>query len=151
MVKELDEILYDALTSDSEIMAACGYPDSPARIFSTCVEVSPLENDNTPLPYIIIMDDGFQNDIETKDDVWEGNSDHVAASIMVCAESRDEAVALCNQCRLAVSQHIRDMLQQQLPVPDLQALTSPGTDWDWQKPCYHKTLQYQCDIDRENV
>ena len=41
-MKELDEILYDALLADEDLM------DAPeGRIESTCVEVSPDEQDNT--------------------------------------------------------------------------------------------------------
>ena len=48
---ELDEIFYNALTADSEIASATG-----GRIFSTCVEVPPMDQDNTPLPCIIVTD-----------------------------------------------------------------------------------------------
>ena len=54
---ELDEIFYNALTADSEIASATG-----GRIFSTCVEVPPMENDNTPLPYIVIVDEGLDHE-----------------------------------------------------------------------------------------
>ena len=49
MKKELDEIIYDALTSDSGVTDVV----PAARIFSTCVEVPPMDRDNTPLPYLI--------------------------------------------------------------------------------------------------
>ena len=48
----LDEIIYNALRADADLMTAVG-----GRIVSTCFEVSPDEQDNTPLPCIIVMDD----------------------------------------------------------------------------------------------
>ena len=66
-MKQLDEIIYDAIRSDASLMAAIG-----GRVVSTCFEVPPTEDDNTPLPNIIITDDGFQNNVTTKDCVWEG-------------------------------------------------------------------------------
>ena len=49
-MKELDEILYDALLADEDLMDA-----TEGRIESTCFEVSPDEQDNTQLPCIIVM------------------------------------------------------------------------------------------------
>jgi hypothetical protein len=33
--------------------------------------------------------------------------------------------------------------------PYLESLTTDGTAWDWTKPCYYKTLQYQCDVNND--
>ena len=65
-MKQLDEIIYDAITADAALMAAIGN-----RVVSTCFEVPPTEDDNTPLPNIIITDDGFVNQLTTKDMLWE--------------------------------------------------------------------------------
>lgn len=166
MALELDEIFYAALTADSTIMEACGYvaptpgtpadgntpatpgdPGTPARIYSTCVEVPPTENDNTPLPYIIITDDGLQNDQGTKDDVWESVEDHVQASVEISAISPKEVKRLARLCRKAIADYIATMIGER---PYLTALTTNGTAWDWTKPCYYKTLQYQCDVTNED-
>lgn len=147
---ELDEIFYAALTADTTIAEACGYvaptqskPGKPARIYSTCVEVPPTENDNTPLPYIIIMDEGLQNDQATKDDVWESYEDRVQASVQISAVSPKEVKRLTRLCRKAIADYIATMEGER---PYLQSLTTEGTAWDWTKPCYYKTLTYQCDV-----
>ena len=64
-MKQLDEILYDALRANPDLMQAVG-----ERIVSTCFEVGPDEPDNTDLPCIIVTDDGWQNQPETKDTTW---------------------------------------------------------------------------------
>ena len=139
---ELDEIFYNALTADSEIASVTG-----GRIFSTCVEVPPTDADNTPLPYIIIMDEGLQNDQTTKDDVWESIDDHVQASVQISAVSPKEVKRLTRLCRKAIADYIATMTGSR---PYLTSLTTDGTAWDWTKPCYYKTLQYQCDVNNDD-
>lgn len=139
---ELDEIFYNALTADETIVS-----DTGGRIYSTCVEVPPTDADNTPLPYIIIMDDGLQNNQATKDDIWESEDDRVQASVQISAVSPKEVKRLTRLCRKAISNYIASMLGEK---PYLISLTADGTAWDWTKPCYYKTLNYQCDVTNTN-
>lgn len=135
---ELDEIFYAALMANETIVS-----DTGGRIFSTCVEVPPTEADNTPLPYIIIMDEGLQNDQSTKDDVWESIEDRVQASVMINAASPKEVKRLTRISRKAIADYISAM---QGNRPFLQSLTTDGTAWDWTKPCYFDVAHYQCDV-----
>jgi len=136
---ELDEIFYNALTADADIMEA-----TDGRIKSTCFEVPPTDADNTPLPYIIITDDGLQNGDSTKDDVWEAVEDHVQASVEIGAVSPKEVKRIARLVRKAIASYVSTMTSGR---PWLTGLTSSGTAWDWTKPCYYKTLQYNCDVD----
>ena len=61
MVIELDKLFYDALQADETLKAAVG-----GRIVSTCFEVGPDEKDNTPLPCIIVTDDGLAPEYREK-------------------------------------------------------------------------------------
>ena len=45
------------------------------------------QSDNTPIPYIIVTDDGFQNQQTTKYFVWESADDSVQASVIIAAKS----------------------------------------------------------------
>jgi hypothetical protein len=139
---ELDEIFYAALMANETIVS-----DTDGRIFSTCVEVPPAETDNTPLPYIIIMDEGLQNDQGTKDDVLESRDDRVQASAQISAVSPKEVKRLTRIVRKAIADYITTMEGNR---PYLQSLTTDGTAWDWTKPCYYKTLVYQCDVTNTN-
>jgi hypothetical protein len=139
---ELDEIFYNALTADETIVS-----DTDGRIYSTCVEVPPTDADNTPLPYIIIMDDGLQNDQATKDDIWESEDDRVQASVQISAVSPKEVKRLTRLCRKAIANYIASMSGEK---PYLISLTADGTAWDWTKSCYYKTLDYQCDVTNTN-
>ena len=138
-MKELDEIIYDALTADNGIGLLLR-----GGIHSTCIEVPPTEDDNTPLPYIIITDDPFQNETGTKDDLWESDTDRVQASVEIAANSPAEVKQLRRMVRQAIAAHVAS-----LPYADTPQLVSSSNDgiaWDWLKPCYYDRLHYQCDV-----
>ena len=138
-MKQVDEIIYDSIRADEEIMTAIS-----GHVVSTCFEVSPTDADNTPLPYIIVTDDGFQNQVETKDDGWEGTEDRVSVGVEVAAESPQEVKRLIRMVRQAVASYIEHMYDDGEDIPELDSLSSDGLAWDWTKPCYYQRLTYQC-------
>jgi hypothetical protein len=141
MALELDELFFNALMADADLVAAVG-----GRIESTCFEVSPDEQDNTPLPCIIVTDDGLTNNLSTKDTEWENGEDRVQASIEIDAESPKAVKRLLKMVRQAVANHIQTMADNDEDIPCLQSVQTSGVAWDWLKPCYHETITYQCDI-----
>ena len=156
-MKQIDEIFYDALMADNELKAACGYrapqgeedPGSPARIKSTCFEVSPTaDSDNTPLPCIIVMDDGFQNSNDTKDDDWESTQDDWVVSIEVNAKKPKTVDELVDRVRYAIGRYIKTLPEDERP--QLTSVSSNGKAWDWTKPCYHSTITYRCSTNYDN-
>ena len=142
MVIELDKLFYDALQADETLMAAVG-----GRIVSTCFEVGPDEKDNTPLPCIIVTDDGMTNDQQTKDNVWEADEDRVQASVEVDATSPKQVKQLVRMVRKAINNYVTSLYTQGADIPNLQQVQTNGVAWDWMKPCYHSTVSYQCDVD----
>ena len=140
-MKQVDEIIYDAISADTDLMTAIG-----GRVVSTCFEVPPTEDDNTPLPNIIITDDGFQNQTGTKDTVWEASEDRVQVSVDIAASSPNEVKQLVKKVRRAIEAHVVSLYQQGEETPELENLTSNGLAWDWMKPCYYQQLAYQCTI-----
>ncbi len=147
-MKSVDEIIYDAICADTALMEAIG-----SRVVSTCFEVPSAEADNTPLPNIIVTDDGFQNQVGSKDCVWESGEDRVQATVDVAADSPKEVKRLIRMVRRAVENHIILMSATDGCIPELDSLSSNGIAWDWMKPCYYQHLTYQCttlsDIDNE--
>lgn len=125
--------------ADEALVAAVG-----GRIVSTCFEVPPTDEDNTPLPNIIITDDGFQNQQTTKDCVWESAEDRVQVGVDIAAASPDEVKRLVRKVRSAVEQYIDTMYTIGEDIPELESLSSDGLSWDWMKPCYYQKLTYQC-------
>jgi hypothetical protein len=138
----LDELLYNALQADTELMETVG-----GRIVSTCFEVSPEEIDNTPLPCLIVTEDSLTNQPESKDSEWEGCEDRIQASIEIDGVSPKQVKQLRRMARHAVAVYIRQLIQKGEEVPYLDTLQGNGIAWDWLKPCYHTTLTYNCTID----
>ena len=143
-MKQVDEIIYDAIKADADIMAAVGN-----RVKSTCFEVPPIDEDNTPIPNIIITDEGMLNQQTTKDCVWEATEDSVAVGVDVAAASPQEVQQLVRKVRRAIESYITTMYTQGEEIPELTSLTSDGLAWDWMKPCYYQKLTYQCIINAD--
>ena len=139
MQMELDEIIYAALTANETLSSETG-----GRIYSTCIEVPPTDEDNTPLPYIVITEEPSQNDQGTKDNVWESGTDIVNVGVIVNATSPAEVKRLRKIVRKAVGSYVESMTEN---IPYLRQASRDGIAWDWTKPCYYDTLHYQCDMD----
>ena len=142
MALELDEIFFNALMADGELVLAVG-----GRIESTCFEVSPDDKDNTQLPNIIITDDGLTNQPTTKDMTWEADEDRVQASVDVAAKNPKQVKQLIRMVRKAIANYIKGMDDKGEEIPLLQSLQTTGVEWDWMKPCYHSVMIYQCDVE----
>ncbi len=140
-MKTLAEIFYDAIAADDTLMTAIG-----GRVVSTCFEVAPGDDDNTPLPNIVITNDGFQNNTGTKDTVWEDDEETVQATVDIAAASPDAVDSIVAKVRQAIEAHIVSLYQQGHPTPQLQQgfPSSDGIAWDWMKPCYYQKITYQC-------
>jgi hypothetical protein len=135
-MKQVDELIYDAITADETLMAIIG-----GRVVSTCFEIPPDELDNTPIPNIIITDDGMQNNVTTKDCVWEGAEDQVQVTVDIAAASPSEVKQIMRKVRKAVEVYMASLGNE---MPTLVSLTAGDLAWDWMKPCYYKPLIYQC-------
>jgi hypothetical protein len=140
----LNKIFFDAIVADTDLMQAVG-----GRVKSTCFEVSPDEQDNTPLPYIVIRDLGKQPSQTTKDDEWMPSQWNVGAGIEVGAASPNEVDALVMKAMKAIAEYISTLSEQGEEIPYLNEgfPQTQGIAWDWTKPCYFDIAHYQCDID----
>lgn len=141
---ELDELFFNALMADADLVLAVG-----GRIESTCFEVSPDEQDNTPLPCIIVTDDGLTNQPTDKDVEWEAEEDRVQASVEVDGRDPKEVKQLIQMVRKAIANYITSLYEKGEDIPCLQSIQTNGVAWDWMKPCYHSTITYQCDVPNE--
>ena len=142
MAIELDEIFFNALMADAELVQAVG-----GRIESTCFEVSPDEVDNTKLPNIIITDDGLTNQPTSKDMEWEAEIDRVQASVDVAAEDPKQVKQRIRMVRKAINNYITTLYTHGADIPNLQSVQTSGVAWDWMKPCYWDLVHYACDVD----
>ena len=144
MALELDELFFNALMADADLVLAVG-----GRIESTCFEVSPDDQDNTQLPCLIVTDDGLTNNLTTKDTEWESDEDRVQASVEIDAESPKRVKQLIPMVRKAIANYIESLADNGEEIPCLQSVQTNGVAWDWMKPCYHSTITYTCDIEND--
>ena len=151
----LTQILYAALTADEDVMEACGYvaptqttPGKQARIKSTCFEVAPDKEDNTPLPYILVLDEGKAPSQTTKDDEWMPSQWRVGAGVEIGAKSPNEVDELMMKAMKAIANYISSLSAQGEEIPWLNEgfPQTQGVAWDWTKPCYFDVAHYQCDV-----
>ena len=140
----LDKLIFDAIVADEDLMQAVG-----GRVKSTCFEVSPDEQDNTPLPYIIVIDEGKAPAQTTKDDEWMPSQWRVGAGVEIGAKSPNEVDDLMMKAMKAIAEYISTIADQGEEIPWLNEgfPQTQGVQWDWNKPCYWDIAHYQCDID----
>lgn len=143
----LDKIFFDAICADADLMTVIG-----GRVKSTCFEVSADEQDNTPLPYIIVIDEGKQPAQTTKDDEWMPSRWNVSAGIEVGADSPNEVDTIVMKAMQAIANHIQTLYRQGEDIPYINEgfPKTDGVAWDWTKPCYFDVAHYQCEIDNNN-
>ena len=138
MQMELDEIIYSAITANETLVSLTG-----GRIKSTTFEVPPVQEDNTPIPYIVIYEEQCQNDQGTKDDVWECGQDIVNVGVEFAGSDPAEVKRLRRLIRKAVDTYVKS---NETDIQSLRAINYDGIQWFWEKPCYYDTLHYQCDM-----
>lgn len=140
-----DKVFYNALRSNAALMEQVG-----GRIESTSIPVPDEEFENVPVPYVIITFDGLQNDGFTKDNNFEGDTDHVQVGIEVAADTRDELGDIMQAIRETVVAYFEDTeghaWDDYKYIPSNYTLTASPVGYDSMKPCYYQTLNYNCDI-----
>lgn len=146
-MQRLGKIIFDALCANNELVQIVG-----GRIKSTCFEVPPMEQDNTPLPYIIITDDGMSPSQTTKDNEWMPYLFRVNVGVEIGATSSNEVWDIELKVMKAIADHMQNLAEQGIDTPYLNEgyPQTEGIAWDWTKPCYFDTIHYQCDIENTN-
>ena len=144
MSLQTDIIFVKALRANADLMAQLAAGD----VYNTAIALPDEDLDNAPLPYVIVSFDGLTNDVETKDDPYEGDSDNVTISIEIAAKTRTELGQLAE----AVRHQVHDYFVEADPtdddfnlVPLDYQFSAQQVNYDQLKPCYWQVLTYQCD------
>ena len=144
MSLQTDIIFVKALRANADLMAQLAAGD----VYNTAISQPDEDLDNAPLPYAIVTFDGLTNDIDTKDDPFESDSDSVNISIEIAAKTRNELGQLAE----AVRHQVHDYFVEADPTDDDFNLVPKGyqfsaqqVNYDQMKPCYWQVLTYQCD------
>lgn len=143
-----DLIFVKALRSNSELIMQLPAGD----VYNTTIALPDVDMDNAPLPYVIVSFDGMQNQDETKDNSFEGDSDNVQISIEVAAQTRPQLGNLMTAVRETVRDyfiaHNGDDSDEDFALIPYDMKPSAGrVAYDPDKPCYWQVLSYQCETD----
>ena len=144
MSLQTDIIFVKALRADEELMAKLAAGD----VYNTAIALPDEDLDNAPLPYVIVSFDGLTNDIDTKDDPYESDSDAVSISIEIAARTRSELGQLADAVRHQVHQYFldADLTDEDADlIPHDYQFSAQAVNYDSLKPCYWQVLTYQCD------
>ena len=168
MSLQTDIIIYDALSADTELMAAIG-----DRLYCTAIPAPDLEAENTPCPYVIVTFDGLNNQDTTKDDPYEGGTDKVQISVIVAANNRLELAELTQKIRHIIHEDfsyqwryeglrangqqlttsngfllrvLKDFDRMVRQMPQDYTFSADAVQYDSMKPCYFQELHYLCDM-----
>ena len=133
-----DSIFIAALSASEDIMEATG-----GRIYGTAIPLPDEDADNAPVPYLIVTFDGLNNDVDSKDDEMESDTDKVNISIEVVGET----LAKLHELTQAVRDTVRDYLAtNDTDITEYQ-FGAQAIQYDSLKPCYWQVLTYQCDVE----
>lgn len=133
-----DSIFVDALKSNSTLVESVG-----GRIYGTAIPLPDEDADNAPVPYLIVTFDGLNNDVDSKDDEMESDTDKVNISIEVVGET----LAKLHELTQAVRDTVRDYLAtNDTDITEYQ-FGAQAIQYDSLKPCYWQVLTYQCDVE----
>ena len=133
-----DSIFVDALKSNSTLVESVG-----GRIYGTAIPLPDEDADNVPVPYLIVTFDGLNNDVDSKDDEIESDTDKVNISIEVVGET----LAKLHELTQAVRDTVRDYLAtNDTDITEYQ-FGAQAIQYDSMKPCYWQVLTYQCDVE----
>ena len=144
MSLQTDIIFVKALREDENLMAKLAAGD----VYNTAIALPDEDLDNAPLPYVIVSFDGLTNDIDTKDDPYESDSDAVNISIEIAARTRSELGQLAEAVRHQVHQYFLDADPTDEDadlIPHDYQFSAQAVNYDSLKPCYWQVLTYQCD------
>ena len=152
-----DKIFKAAIMSNGDLLALVtpeptSYnPHPKPRLYNTAIPLPDEDADNVPVPYIIIMNEGTDNDQGTKDD-YEGDTDTVNIGIEVAATTRGQLGTISQMIRDAVHDFFVNYDIETEDLGDLIPIdyhfSATRINYDPDKPCYWMVLNYQCDTNR---
>lgn len=114
--------------------------DEMPRLYGTAIPLPDEDEDNVPVPYVIVTFDGLTNDQGTKDDRYESPEDTVNVGVTVAAKTLDDLHDLTQEVRQTILTYMRS---NETPIIEYQ-FAAQAIQYDSLKPCYWQVLTYQC-------
>lgn len=148
-----DTFFIRALKSDAELIAML-----PAGGVYNNVADPDYDMANVALPYIIVNNDGGDNQATNKDDEFEGTEDRVNISIRITAKSREELADMSLRVRETVCSFAKAALQRVIEgsaqkgdelCPYEYSFRFSDIAFDMEKPAHTMMLYYDCIVRNE--
>ena len=148
-----DTFFIRALKSDADLIAML-----PSGGVYNNVADPDYDMQNVPLPYIIVNNDGGENQVATKDDQLEGAEDRVNVSIRIVARSREELADMTLRVRRTVCDYARASLERVMSgnpetgdelCPYQYGFRFSDIAFDMEKPAHAQMLYYDCIVQNE--
>ena len=143
-----DLIFVKAIRSNEELMAQLPAGD----VYNTSIALPDVDLENAPIPYVIVSYEGMQNDEDTKDNDFEGDTDRVQIAIEVAAATRPELGRLL----VAIRRTVRDYFMENRGddsdedfrlIPEDMTPSAGRVSYDPDKPCFWQVLNYACETE----
>jgi hypothetical protein len=144
-----------AIKSNEELMELL-----PAHDVYNNVADPDFDMDNVAMPYIIVNNDGGNNDTSSKDNDYESENDKVNISVRIVARNRKELDNLASTVRQTIHQYICDM-DDQLSAgeepegwelkPEDYTFSFSDIAYEMQKPSHYVMFYYQCDVTNDLI
>lgn len=142
------QIFRQALCSNHDLMSLLAAHD----VYATGILLPDDGLDNVPIPYIIVMVLGGQNDQTTKDD-YESEYDSRHIGIEIAARNTDDVADIAEMARKTIHDYFVNMAEDEEGfelLPEDYQYSDDGISLDTMKPCCLTTLHYQCDVKNSN-
>ena len=144
MSLQTDIIFVKGLRADTTLMKELAAGD----VYNTTIALPDEELDNAELPYVIVSFDGLENDLESKDDPYESDSDNVNISVWIAARTRPALGDLADKVRKQIHKYfleVEDDDEDIDMIPKDYKFSAGPVVYNQDKPCYYQQLNYQCD------
>lgn len=136
-----DDIFVAALANSEDCMSAFD-----GRIYEVDIPIPDTDEDNTPVPYVIVTFDGLENDPGSKDTMYESDEDKVEIGVKIVAKTIGQLHDLTQMVRDTIKDYL---IANRTAIDDYQFSADPSF-YDGQKPCYHQLLKYHCEVYNNN-
>lgn len=121
------------------------------RIFNTVDDE--IDPDSASVPSVFIFNQGTTNDLGTKDEPYESDTDRDNIMLGISAENRKQLGEIATLVRQVIRETAIDTTCSEwtdlgFTIVDY-TFTASGVTWDQMKPCYWQELNYACETTNE--
>ena len=141
------DLIFVRALSESPSLVKC----LDGKIYGTAIPLPDADADKVAAPYAIVTFDGLANDVEAKDDSFEGDEDTVTVGVLFTAKTNEGIHTLGEAIRSTVRNFFEGVAEDDAEyslVPESYVMKASPIEYDPVKPCYYQKLTYSCTTKR---